>query len=224
MKHEVNANHIKLTPSQERALSFISDSIRKNASPTLREICQHMGFSAIGSAQDVVAALRKKGYLLEPSRQAARALRLSAKAISFLQTPAFDDESVFRVPVLGQVPAGHPLEAIEQESEFLSVSRSILPFPSVKENVLFALKAQGSSMINAGILDGDWLVVRSQPEADVGEIVVARQYDDATVKRLMHDPERGLYLKPENPRFQNIYGDQEPFELIGRVVALQRRF
>ena len=77
-------------------------------------------------------------------------------------------------------------------------------------------------MRDAAISDGDWLIVRQTKEAEKGQIVVARLEDEATVKRLMHDKKRGFFLKPENPDFKNIYGDENPFEVIGEVVALQR--
>jgi repressor LexA len=215
----------KLTPVQLKALTFIRLAISKSGTtPTLRELCEHMGYSAIGSAQDLIAALRKKGFLEEPSRQSARSLvpTLAAKDISHSFEDEETDPFTFVLPCLGSVPAGNPIEAIEERIGTLRMSTSMLPKPHPPRSALFALKAKGESMINAGILDGDWLVVASQNTAPVSSIVVARLEGDATVKRLMKDKQRGWYLKPENPNFNPTYAEDRPFEIIGKVVALQR--
>jgi repressor LexA len=79
-------------------------------------------------------------------------------------------------------------------------------------------------MVQAGILDGDWLIVHKQNEAPPGTIVVAQVEGSATVKRLVYDKLQGWFLKPENPDFEEIYAERVPFEILGRVVALQRSF
>lgn len=218
----------KLTPVQLKALTYIRAALDKSGTtPTLRELCQHMGYSAIGSAQDVIAALRRKGFLEEPTKQSARA---------FVPTIAgrdvFDDDEremeedpfTLALPCLGAVPAGNPVEAIEDRIGTLRISTSMIPKPVPARNLMFALRAKGESMIQAGILDGDWLVVASQNSAPNQSIVVARVDGDATVKRLMKDRSRGWYLKPENPLFKPTFAEDRPFEIIGRVVALQRSF
>jgi repressor LexA len=215
----------QLTPAQTKALEYIRGVVEKAGSaPTLRELCSYMGYKAIGSAQDVVAALRKKGFLESPDKQAARALVLTEKARQFFDLGRFIDAAgdFLQIPCLGSVPAGNPLEAIEERVDTLQMSASMFKRPLPKPDTLFAVKASGVSMINAGILDGDWLVVKVQQEAEPGSIVVARVDGDATCKRLLHDVRRGWYLKPENPDFPLIYGDSEPFEVVGKVVALQR--
>lgn len=213
----------KLTATQSKALAFIrSRSIENGAPPTLRELCDYMGYSAIGSAQDLVSALRRKGYLESPDKQSARSLTVSREA---LQDPTLESTpETLVVPCLGAVPAGNPLEAVEERVGTLRMSTTMfggnIPAPSE----VFALKASGSSMVDAGILDGDWLVVRSCKNAPTGSIVVARlESGDATVKRLMKDKARGWFLKPENVAFKPIYAGDKPFEVIGQVVALQRQ-
>jgi repressor LexA len=214
----------KLTETQAKALEFIRTSIDKSGmAPTLRELCGHMGYSAVGSAQDVIMALRKKGFLLENDRQAARSYQLSALARTQRVTTSEGDFNTFVIPCLGTVPAGNPVEAVEDHIGTLRMSIALLPKPQPRPDELFALRARGDSMVGAGILDGDWLVVRLQKEAPKDSIVVARLDGDVTVKRLAHD-KSGWQLKPENPRFQPILASQEPFEVIGRVVALQRAF
>ena len=192
--------------------------------PTLRELCEHMKYSAIGSAQDVIAALRRKGYLEEPTKQSARALKPTFAARDLLDDSYKDEDDPFTyiLPCLGSVPAGNPIEAVEERVGTLRISKSMIPRPVPPQDSLFALRAKGESMIGAGILDGDWLVVASQKSVPPLSIVVARLDGDATVKRLMKDKTRGWFLKPENPTFRAIYADEKPFDIIGRVVALQR--
>lgn len=217
----------KLTPTQLKALTYIRAATESTGSaPTLREICQFMGYSAVGSAQDLISALRRKGFLEEPSKQAARAIVPTIAARDMLTDDEEDsrDPFTFSLPCLGAVPAGNPLEAVEDRVGTLRISKSMIPKPVPPQDLLFALRAKGESMIEAGILDGDWLVVASQQTAPANSIVVARLEGEATVKRLMKDRSRGWYLKPENPKFKPVFAEDRPFEVIGKVVALQRAF
>jgi len=212
----------KLTEVQSKALAFIRAAVdRSGSAPTLRELCEHMGYSAIGSAQDLINALRKKGYLETPEKQAARSLFLTRRA-RVEQEIRDDDPFTFVVPCLGAVPAGDPREAIEDSIGTLRMSRTMFAKPLPAPESLFALRASGLSMMNAGILDGDWLVVKSCNDAPSGSIVVARVEGEATVKRLMRSRKSGWYLQPENPEFEPIYAEKAPFEVVGQVVALQR--
>lgn len=212
----------KLTDTQAKALDFIKASIdRSGVAPTLREICSHMGYKAVGSAQDVVTALRKKGFLEENERQAARTFVLTPMARRQSHIPLSGDPNTFVIPCLGTVPAGNPVLAIEERIGTLRMSISLLPKPLPRADELFALQATGDSMVAAGIFDGDWLVVRVNREPPKESIVVARIDGDVTVKRLKQDKTRGWYLRPENPRFSDIYAE-ESFEVVGQVVALQR--
>ena len=214
-----------LTSKQEKVLVYIRDAAEKRGvSPTLREICEFMGYSSIGSAQDVVAALRKKGFLQNHGAQKARNLLVTAEGAAYGR-PDEDlrsDDHSLAIPCLGKVPAGHPMEAIEERVGVLRVGYSFVGGDRrLKGRKLYALQAEGESMIDAGILDGDWLVVRSQKEAERGDIVVARVDGDATVKRLDRDSD-GWFLKPENPEFSPIYAKDLEFEIMGKVIALQR--
>lgn len=209
----------KLTATQEKALTFIRASLdRYGVAPTLREICSHMGYRAIGSAQDLVNALRKKGYLVENDRQTARALVPTDHA----RRAESDDPDLYLIPCLGSVPAGNPLEAIEDHIATLCFSKALLPKPTPRSGELFALRASGDSMLGAGILDGDWLIVKVSEEAPKDTIIVARVDGEVTVKRLKRDPRAGWYLQPENPRFHPIYAAEHQFSIVGQVLALQR--
>ena len=217
-----------LTDIQTKGLAFIRQRIeRSGAPPTLREICTHMGWSAIGSAQDLVATLRRKGWIADAPKaapRAARSLMLSRRARQMINDgEPTDDRSTFVIPCLGAVPAGNPTEAIEDRIGTMRMSVDMFRKPHPRPEELFALRAKGDSMIEAGIHDGDWLVVRSEKSSPSGAIVVARLEDgEATVKRLMQDESGDWLLKPENPRYRVRRASDSPFEVIGQVLALQR--
>jgi repressor LexA len=215
-----------LTKKQEKAFLFIRTTTETRFStPTLRELCEYMGYKSIGSAQDVVATLRRKGYLIQKDTHKARALHITPEGKKYGRPDddLVSDGSTLAVPCLGKVPAGNPIEAIEERVGVLRVSYSTLGLDkrSLRSRKLYAVKADGESMVGAGILDGDWLVVRSQKTADPGEIVVALFDGEATVKRLEKD-RKGWFLKPENPDFSPIYASDGQLEVIGKVIALQR--
>lgn len=215
----------KLTSKQQKAFEFIrSHTDSKGYSPSLRELCTYMGYKAVGSAQDVIASLRRKGYLESADKQRARTLIITdtAKRMYSYTHSIEEDQDSITIPLLGSVPAGLPVEAIEESSGSLKVSLALLPKPVPAVENLFALKASGLSMIGAGILDGDWLIVNSKKEANSGAIVVASVHGDATVKRLVKDPKKGWFLKAENPDFDPIYASDSQFEVIGQVLGLQR--
>ena len=217
-----------LTEKQKSALIVIHNHIEKNGySPSYRDLCALMGYKAIGSAQDVIRSLKKKGFLDNDNKNIARSLSLTqlAKDTLNIKSPVivdFSDTKSFNIPCIGSVPAGNPIEAIENPIASLTVSSDILSTLPTNSNPLFALKAEGKSMINAGILDGDWLIVRLQTEANLSDIVIAKIDEDATVKRLMKDSKEGYYLKAENPHFDNIFAKDHPFHIVGKVVGLQR--
>ena len=119
------------------------------------------------------------------------------------------------------MPAGNPLEAIENKVGTIRISISQFRKPRPRADELFALQAAGDSMVGAGILDGDWLVAKSQTQAKVGNIVVARVDGEATVKRL-HKDKGQWFLMPENPDFKPIKSSEQPFEIVGKIMALQR--
>ncbi len=195
----------KLSPAQNRVLHFIESEIaRSGRPPTYRDIAAHCGYDAVGTVQDHVKALLHKGFLeKEPGR--ARGLRL-----------AHHNRSV-GIPILGSVPAGNPMEAIEE-------TQGTIPYPTDSRSQLFALKVKGESMIEAGILDGDFVIVRKDAEARDGDIVVALLDGEATVKTLEKRQGR-VRLLPANPRFQPIELDRYAENIIqGKVVGLQRYY
>ena len=188
-----------LTFKQNAIYRFIQSYVEENQRPpSLREIGSHLDVS-VGTVQDQVEAIRRKGFL-ERDDAKARGLRLPISA--------------HQVPVLGRVHAGPLHAAIENVEGHLPVGKELTPSKH------FALKIRGDSMIEAGILEGDYVIVRAQSTAENGEIVVARVEEEATVKRLRRRGDR-VVLEPANPAYSPIEG---PFELIGVVVEVRRKY
>ena len=214
----------KLTKIQAKALEFIRTSLeRSGTAPTLRELCAYMGYSAIGSAQDLVAALRRKGFLHTPDRQSARSLVLTPKAIALHEPTHQSTETTYIVHCLDRLPEHNPLEANEERVGTLRMSVSMFPRPYPSPETMFALKANGEAMVDAGIADGDWLVINYQSEVEAGNIVCVRVDGEVIVRTLMQD-RNGWYLKAENVALPAIRPKSEEanFDIVGRVVAMQR--
>lgn len=167
----------------------------------------------MGTVQDHVRALRKKGFLAGTKGRAQAPHRAARSLQPTHQTAARS------IPILGSVPAGNPVEAIEDRQGGLALSDPRGRSPSGE---LFALRVRGESMRDAGILDGDYVVVQRATDARHGEIVVATIDGEATVKRLERRGGR-IRLLPENPAFSPI--ELEPGRdnaIQGRVISVQR--
>ena len=201
----------KLTDKQIKVLEFIERQIaQRGHSPTIREIGTFMGISSTNGVRLHLAALIRKGYL-KKQEFIARGIELTRPLI----------EGVGRVPLVGQVPAGSPIDAIENIEGEIAVDLSFLP----KVGDSFTLKVVGHSMKDAGIFDGDLVLVKKQDTANKGDIVVAIIGDEATVKRYFPEGNR-VRLQPENSEFEPIIvkkgsGD---FHIAGKVIGLMRRF
>jgi repressor LexA len=194
-----------LAPKQAEVLAYIESEIsRQGRPPTYRDIARHCGYDAVGTVQDHVRALIRKGFLQkEPG--VARGIRLAHR------TESID------VPILGAVPAGRPIEAIESGLGFISI-------PARWRGELYALRVTGESMIEAGIHDGDFVVVHKQTSASNGDIIVAMINGEATVKYLEKKQGR-VRLLPANPRFSPIDVPAESENVIqGKVVSVQRYY
>jgi repressor LexA len=212
---QVTDGKARLTDRQKAVLDFIGRSIElRGYPPTLREIGQHMGIRSTNGVNDHLKALEKKGYL-EREDLKSRALRPISLA------GAGPTGNVVEVPILGRVAAGEPLLAIEQAEDTVKVDRFFLG----AHREVFALKVKGDSMIEAGILDGDFIFVRKQLSAHHGDIVVAMINDEATVK-YFHPEGDEIVFRPANTRLQPIVvrkRDWKSVNLIGLVVGVYRR-
>ncbi len=193
--------------SRERVFAFVRERLLQGEPPTVREVQDAMGFSAVQTAREHLEALVKEGRL-EKEAGRSRGYRLARRAGRSL--PAVP------VPLLGRVQAGVLTTAVEEPDGWLAVQSHL----GAKE--LFALRVRGESMRDAGILPGDVVVVRRQATASSGDIVVALVGDEATVKRLRVS--RGVVeLLPENPAFTPlVIADEAALEILGKVVEVRR--
>ncbi len=197
-----------LTAKQQKILDFIIEQIQGTGyPPTVREIGAAFKISEKG-AHDHLIAIEKKKYIRRDARK-PRAIEVLEYTNKKLPTDAID------VPIIGRVAAGEPLFAIENVE-----GRLPLPSQMVKNEKVFALRIKGSSMINAGIMDGDFVIVRQQKAADAGDIVVALLGDEATVKRFYRD-NGAIRLQPENPDMEPIIA--RDVNIVGKVIGLFRQ-
>jgi len=217
-----------LTDRQQQVLKYIKDSITdRGYPPTLREIGAHMGIRSTNGVNDHLRALERKGYLTREDMK-SRALRpvnipiageIDAKADA--ANEADHDSSTVEIPLLGRIAAGAPILAHENVESTFRVDRDMVR----GGRDVFALRVQGDSMIEAGILSGDTIFVRKQSTANRGEIVCALIGDEATVK--FYFPERDyIRFQPANSSMAPILvraSDFKPTMLLGIVVGVFRR-
>ena len=190
----------RTSDKQEKILEFLNAYVEENGyPPAVREICAAVGLRSTATVSYHLNELKKQGRIKgEPNKRRAIALP--------------DTQRQGRIPVIGVVTAGLPILAVEN-------IESTIPWDGDPE--CFALRVRGDSMIGAGILDGDKVVVRPQPDADNGEIVVALLEDEATVKRL-HRRNGEIWLMPENENYSPIDGREA--EIVGIVRAVIREY
>lgn len=200
--------------TRNQVLAFVRRRLFEGDPPTVREVQRALDFKAVQSAQAHLLALVAEGRLLKEPGQ-ARGYRLPGRAPAPLL-----------VPLLGRVQAGDLTAALEDVEGYIPVEdrrgRGAEGRGRDTENRLFALRVRGDSMVGAGILDGDVVIVRRQRVAATGDIVVARVGDDATVKRLRLSRGR-VELCPENPAYKPIVVDSpDELVLLGRVIEVRR--
>lgn len=200
----------EITQRQKEVLDYISEFIKSNGfPPTVREIGENFGIS-LRAVQDHIAALQKKGYLSQSQKR--------ARSISVLVDTKHDGEAFsVRVPVLGNVLAS---KEILDEANFDSYVNLAEPFVRPGKNY-FALRVRGTSMKNAGILEGDLAVVEVASSAVDGQIVVAVVDDAVTLKRFYKETDR-IRLQPENPEFTAIYSSN--VKIVGILSSLIRQY
>lgn len=193
--------------NQERILAFIRNQIQtRGYPPSVREIANAVGLKSTSTVHGHLQRLEKKG-LIHRDAMKPRAMEITAEGES-------EHTSTMAVPLLGNVTAGQPILAEENLDEFIELPESMLG-----DGEHFILRVHGESMINAGILDGDYIVVRRQQEANNGEIVVAMIEDSATVKRFYREKGR-IRLQPENDTMEPIYA--RDVTILGKVISLYR--
>lgn len=202
----------KLTKRQKEILRFIISEVRKHGyPPSVREIGTAVGLSSSSTVHAHLTNLEKKGYL-KRGQALPRAIGV-VKDQGVTYTP--DSRKVTEVPLVGRIAAGEPLLAEENIEEYIP-----LPPEFTRDRDCFMLRVAGDSMINAGILNGDYVVVRKQATVDNGEIAAVLVEDSATVKRFYK--ERTQYrLQPENDSMAPILTKEA--SVLGKIVAVMRR-
>ena len=211
-----------LTARQEQTLDFIRRSIEERGyPPTLREIGEYMGIRSTNGVNDHLRALERKGYLRREDMK-SRALKL----VAGMGTPAPEpakaaDDDMIEVQILGRVAAGLPLLAEENVIDTVRVDKMLVR----GGREVFGLRVTGDSMIEAGIMSGDYIFVKKQSTAERGDIVVALIGDEATVKHFF--PERDyVRFQPANSQMAPILVRASDFKstmLLGKVVGVYRR-
>ena len=200
-----------LTERQRQVLEGIHKFIReKGIPPTVREIGERLGLRSSCTVQRHLEALERKGFL-KRGRTKARSMEIIRA-----DDPTMVPVPMVPVPVVGAVAAGQPILATENIEEVFPLPRDV-----VKNDQCFMLEVKGESMIEAGIFDGDYVVVRQQPDATDGDIVVALLEDEATVKYFRRRRGR-IYLEPANANMQPIVATNA--QIIGKVLMSIRRY
>jgi len=194
------------SPNQQRILDFIKSEIElKGYPPSVREICAAVGLKSTSTVHAHLNSLEKQGLIRRDSTK--------PRALEVLDGSLQRGRSV---PLIGRVTAGQPILAIENIEDYL-----VLPQNMLGGDEIFCLRVQGESMIEAGILDGDIVVLRQQDTAENGEIVVAMVDDEATLKRIFYEDDH-VRLQPENSTMSPIYADT--VTVLGKLIALFRQF
>lgn len=201
----------KLTARQQEMLDYIErETSSTGVPPSIRQIGTALGISSTNGVRLHLQALQKKGYIRRSQRTSRGIVSLNRLA----QTASASHSATVDIPILGRVAAGTPVMAAENHEGSLTLDASL-----IKNQESFALRVHGDSMMNAGILDGDLVVVRLQQGADNGDIVVALMDEEVTVKRFYRETGT-IRLQPENPAMAPIYSTD--VEICGKVIALVR--
>jgi len=229
-----------LTQRQRDILDFISASIvERGFPPTLREIGEHFSIKSTNGVNDHLKALEKKGHLRREDLK-SRAMRpvlpdcngdmVPMRALASgqwprhtgnVEVPAYSDEDMAEIPILGRVAAGQPILAVEQATDTVRIDRVLIG----GHREVFGLRIVGESMIEDGIFDGDYVFVKKTPAAASGDIVVAMIEGEATVKRYYPEGDR-IRFQPANSNMAPIIvrrADLKSVDIIGIVVGVYRK-
>lgn len=200
----------ELTPRQRQVFEWVKAFIREHTMPpTVREIGDAFDIKS-SSVFDLLKTLERKSYLRRRDR-GARSL-----IIETARTQLGAGNGIIEVAVIGRIPAGRPIEAIEHDCGTVAVSKNLL-----RGQKAYALRVEGQSMVEAGILDGDYVVVRKQQAAEDGDIVVALIENEATLKRFYQE-NGGVRLEPANREMKPIHVSHGEFRIQGKVVGVVR--
>lgn len=207
----------ELTNRQQEILDFIQEYLGiKGFPPTFREIAKHFNMASTFGVKRHIDALVKKGFLSNESKT-SRTLSILSDGLNKSKQVL---DNIIGIPIVGRVAAGQPILAEENIEGNLLLDTTMVK----TKTACFGLKVRGDSMINAGIFEGDLVIVSPQQNAVNGDIIVALLHDEATMKRFIVN-ENIMYLMPENERYQPIEVNQrEDFSIIGKVVGVFRTY
>ena len=201
-----------LSQKQIEILLYIKNDLQKRGyPPSVREICKGVDLKSTSTVHGHLEKLEAKGYIRRDATK-PRAIEILDQDDDFLLA----HKKTVDIPIVGKVTAGSPILAVENIEDTYPV-----PLEIVQGNDVFILKVQGESMIDAGILDSDLVLVKEQNNANNGEIVVALLEDEATVKRFFKEKDR-IRLQPENQFMEPIYS--RDVVILGKVKGLYRRY
>ncbi len=198
----------RITPKQQEILEYIKQTVlKKGYPPAVREICEAVHLKSTSSVHSHLETLEKNGYIRrDPTKP--RTIEIIDDEFNLAR------REVVNVPIIGTVAAGQPILATENIEDYFPIPANFLPNAEI-----FMLKVKGESMINAGILDGDKVVVRMQNTAENGDMVVALIDDSSTVKTYYR--ENGYYrLQPENDTMEPIIVND--VQILGKVIGVFR--
>ena len=202
----------ELTSTQQRVFDFLKDFFQdKGFPPTLREIASHFGLRGPKGPQKTLNILERKGFI--------RKVPGGSRAIEILSYPPIRLTQILPIPIVGRVRAGEPILAIENIEGYINLDRNL-----VSSGNVFLLRVQGDSMIDAHIQDGDFALVKPQPNAENGEIVVALIEDEATIKRIFKKRDL-IRLEPANPKMEPIVvkRGEKKVTIVGKVIGIFRK-
>ncbi len=200
----------RITPKQQEILDFLKKEIlMKGYPPAVREICEAVHLKSTSSVHSHLETLEKNGYIRrDPTKP--RAIEIMDDSFNYLRT----ETEIASIPVIGTVAAGQPLLAVENITDYFPFPANLLP-----NKETFILRVKGDSMINMGILDGDYIIVEQTNTAQNGEVIVALVDDSATFKRFYAE-DGHFRLQPENDFMEPIIVDH--VEILGKVIRLIR--
>lgn len=210
MSKNTNKNNTELTKRQEDVLKYIKKYVAKHGfPPATREIGEALGLTSPATVHTHIKKLVQKGYL--------RTTKSKFRTIEVVGNNEYNmPDNLVRVPMLGKVTAGSPIEAIEKPDEFFDLPVSLVP----KEEKVFVLEVSGESMINKGIYDGDVVIVQEQKNARNGDIVVAMNDNDEVTLKTFYKEKDHIRLQPENDTMAPIILPN--CTILGKAIGLYR--
>ena len=201
----------KISKKQSEILEYIKNEIlNRGFPPSVREICEAVNLKSTSSVHSHLETLEKNGYIRrDPTKP--RAIEIVDDNFNLVR------RETINVPIIGKVAAGQPLLAVENVEGYFPIPSEYMP-----HNKTFMLVVQGDSMVNAGIFNGDYVVVEQQPTAENGQKVVALIDDSATVKTFYKE-DGHIRLQPENDSMEPIIVEpDQPFQILGKVIGVFR--